>query len=55
MVVKTLEIEWLNGKVTRQENLAANQLYKIDMAAANEVKMAPRIEKKSCSAILLIL
>ena len=46
MVVKTLEIEWLNGKVTRQENLAANQLYKIDMAAANEVKMAPRIEKK---------
>jgi hypothetical protein len=45
-VVKTLEIEWLNGKVTRQENLAANQLYKISIAEAHDAKLVARREKK---------
>lgn len=34
--IKSLEIEWLNGKVTRQENLKANQLYTLNMNEATD-------------------
>lgn len=36
--IKSLEIEWPNGKVLRKENLAANQIYSFSESDANSTK-----------------